>query len=82
MPGIVSFRQPYTTTDRQVHKFGRDTSLPSLKNKILANTNAMELNAFFGILLLLATAEKRSDETIRNIFLYKISTFSINESNS
>jgi hypothetical protein len=49
-----------------------------MKHQIWANTNAMELNTFFGILLL-AGAEKRSDATIRNIFFYKMSTFSIND---
>jgi hypothetical protein len=40
-----------------------------MKNQIWANTNAKELNTFFGILLL-AGAEKRNEATIRNIFFY------------
>jgi hypothetical protein len=48
-----------------------------MRNKICANTNAMELNAFFGIFLL-AEAEKRRDETIWNIFLDKMSNSMFN----
>jgi hypothetical protein len=43
-----------------------------MKNKIWVNTNALELNTLFEILLF-AGAEKRSDETIENIFLDKMS---------